>query len=360
MKALVLEKKGLLTLKEVDAPIPFGTKPILVRIAAVGICGSDILRYAQGKVYHFPLILGHEFSAIVEKTPHNSKFSRGDHVAVYPLLPDYHDPFSCIGEYNVSSNYDYFGSRRDGALTECLFIPEANLISIPVHIPLLHAAVAEPAAVALHGIRKFKLPANATALVIGGGPIGSLAAQWLRILGCDQIFIADVDQKKCDILSKMGFYTINAAKQNTVSTIMNLTGGKGVNCTVESCGIPQTFIQAIESAGIFGQVLILGDINREVLLKDSLITTILRHELTLYGTWNSKIMPTYNSEWDMVFSHMGKGLQVAPLISHTPSLREGPSIFSDMASKRIWYNKVVFAISEEVKLEINSGKDCNS
>ena len=359
MKALVLEEKGLLTFKEVNEPEPFGEKPVLVRIAAVGVCGSDIIRYAQGKVYHLPLILGHEFSAIVEETPQNSKFSRGDRVAVYPLIPDYQDPFSRIGEYNVSSGYDYFGSRRDGAFAERLYVPETNLIRISAHIPLLHAAVGEPAAVALHGVRKFKLPANATALVIGGGPIGALAAQWLRILGCSQIFVSDVDQKKCDILSKMGFYIINAAKQNTVSAIMDRTSRKGVDCTVEGCGIPQTFIQAIESAGIFGQVLILGDVNGEVLLKDSLITTILRRELTLYGTWNSKIMPTYNSEWDMVFSHMGKSLQIAPLISHTPSLREGPSFFSDMASKRIWYNKVVFAISEEAKLEINSGNVYN-
>jgi L-iditol 2-dehydrogenase len=58
----------------------------------------------------------------------------------------------------------------------------------------------------------------------------------------------------------------------------------------------------------------------------------------------------------MMLSHMGKGLQIAPLISHTPLLKEGPGFFSDMASNRIWYNKVVFVISDKAKLEINSGK----
>ena len=205
MKAMILEDKGLLTFKEVEEPKPFGEKPILVRIAAVGVCGSDILRYVQGKAYHFPLILGHEFSAIVEDTPQDSKFSRGDRVAVYPLLPDYSNPFSRIGEYNVSSGYDYFGSRRDGAFAELLFVPEANLIPISEHISLIHAALGEPAAVALHGVRKFKLPANATALVVGGGPVGALAAQWLRILGCTRIFVADIDQKNALFLVKWGF-----------------------------------------------------------------------------------------------------------------------------------------------------------
>ena len=354
---MILENKGLLTVKAVDDPKPFGEKPVLLRIVATGVCGSDIVRYSQGKTYYFPIILGHEFSAAVEEVPANCRFSKGDRVAVYPLVPDYDDPFSKIGEYNVSSGYNYFGSRQNGAFSEYLYVPEANLVRIPEQILWIHAALAEPAAVALHGILKFKTVADSTALVIGGGPIGALAAQWLRILGCNNVYISEVDRKKRDILNELGFETIDASKLDTVSAIMELSGGRGVNYSVEACGIPVTFSQAIESAGIFGQVLFLGDVNGEVSLKDSHINSILRHELKLYGSWNSKIMPVNNNEWHMVFSHMGKDLQVGPLITHTPSLDEGPGFFHKMATKKIWFNKVVFRISEEAEKKVTAEDD---
>jgi L-iditol 2-dehydrogenase len=360
MKAMILEKKGLMTVKAVDDPKPFGEKPVLLRIVATGVCGSDITRYSQGKTYYFPIILGHEFSAIVEEVPANCRFSKGDRVAVYPLLPDYDDPFSKIGEYNVSSDYGYFGSRRNGAFSEYLYVPEANLVRIPEQIPWLHAAMAEPAAVALHGILKFKPVADSTALVIGGGPIGALAAQWLRILGCSNIYISEIDRRKRDILNKLGFETIDASRLDTVSVIMELSEGRGVNYSVEACGIPLTFIQAIESVGIFGQVLFLGNVNGEVSLKSSHIESILRHELKLYGSWNSKIMPVNNNEWRMVFNHMGKDLQVGPLITHTPSLDEGPGFFHKMAAKEIWFNKVVFRISEEAGGKVMAEDDTMS
>ena len=352
MKALVLENKGQMIYKDVSEPEKVGQVPVLVRIAAAGVCGSDLLRYGKGKVYHFPLVLGHEFSAVVEEAPEESKFKKGDRVVVFPLLPKYDDPYSKIGEYAVSENYDYFGSRRDGAFTEKLYVPEENLIKIPEHVSLIHAATVEPAAVALHAVLKFQIPANASALVIGAGPIGALAAQWLRILGCSRVIVADVDKKKCDIMRNLGFEVIDASSVNTVDKVKEITNGKGVNLAVEGSGLPITFVQAIESVGVFGQVLLLGDLNGDVTLKDTLVTSILRREVKLYGTWNSKVTPIGNSEWEMVLSHMDKDLKVEELISHTPDLSQGPELFKNMFNRKIWHNKVVFAISQQAREEL--------
>ncbi len=373
MKAMVLESPGQLIYKDVPDPERVGSRPVLVRIAAVGVCGSDLLRYAKGTAYHYPLILGHEFSAVVEETPADSSFARGDRVAVFPLIPEPRDPFSQIGEYAVSSGYDYFGSRRDGAFAERLWVPEENLLRIPPEVPLIHAAAVEPASVALHAMLKFKLPANASALVIGGGPIGAFAAQWLRILGCtlvigggpigafaaqwlrilgcSRVFVADIDPRKLEILQSLGFETVDAANQDTVKTVKELNNGRGVDCAVEASGLPVTLIQTIEAAAVFGQVMLLGDHHHDVTLSGPLISSMLRRELTVYGTWNSKITPAGKSEWDMVLGHMRQAFQVGPLISHTPTLDQGPQVFADMAARRIWTNKVIFAISEEARAE---------
>ena len=344
VKAVVLENNGVLSYKDVDMPVPVNTQDVLVRIAAVGVCGSDIPRAFHGKAYHYPLILGHEFSAVVEKGPAGSSFSPGEKVTVFPLLPDPRNPMTQIGEYGISSGYDYFGSRRNGALAEFLSVPEENLFRIPEHIPLLHAAMVEPAAVALHAVRKLKLPTHATALVIGGGPIGVMAAQWLGIRGCSRVFIAELDKKKIEISKQLHFEVIDTTKNDTVETIRKETSGAGADCVIDACGIPLTFLQAIDAAAVSGQVVLLGDTNEDITMQHELVTSILRKELTLYGTWNSKPTPRGKSEWDDVLHHMDHDLIVAPLISHTPSLAQGPQILADMAEKKIWYNKVVFSL----------------
>jgi L-iditol 2-dehydrogenase len=88
MKALVLHSNGALKLDERSRPIPTSGEPILLRVAYAGVCGSDIPRAFDGGAYHYPLVLGHEFSATVEEAPEGSAFGRGDRVTAFPLIPD--------------------------------------------------------------------------------------------------------------------------------------------------------------------------------------------------------------------------------------------------------------------------------
>lgn len=349
MKAAVLEAPNRLAYKEIPDPEPVGERSVLVRVGGVGVCGSDLLRFAHGTAYHYPLVLGHEFSAVVDEVPDGSRFAPGDKVAVFPLLPRGCDPFTQIGEWALGDAYDYFGSRRDGAMAERLWVPEANLVPVPAHVPLLHAAVVEPAAVALHAVRKLRVPTCGSALVVGAGPIGALAAQWLRILGWTKVFVADVDGRKLDVMRGLGFETIDAATTDTVAE------ATGVDAAVEASGLPATFLQCLRVTAPQGQVLVLGDLKGDVTIERELVSSLIRRELTVLGTWNSKITPAGRSEWDMVVEHVAAGtLQVAPLISHTPGLAEVPQVLADMAARRIWSNKVVFAVADEARAEVGS------
>lgn len=351
MKALVLQGKGQLSYTEVDEPAQVGERAVLVRVAAAGICGSDLLRFSAGTAYHYPLILGHEFSAVVEQVPLGSRFAPGDRVAVFPLVPDLRDPLSRTGDYALTTTYDYFGSRRHGAFAERLFVPEDNLVPVPDAVPLLHAAVVEPAAVSLHGVLKFRLPTRASALVIGAGPIGAFAAQWLRILGCSRVLVAEIDRRKLDILERAGFEVIDSSRTETVAAVTERTGGRGVDCAVEACGSPSTLLQTFEAAAPSGQVVMLGDHHRDVTVNGPLLSSMLRRELTLHGAWNSRIVPPGRSEWEMVLDHMQYDFDVDRYISHTPLLIDGPTVFADLAARNLWYQKVVFAVSEEAQRE---------
>jgi len=345
VKAAVLEAPAVLSHRDVPDPEPFGDRPVLVRVGAVGMCGSDLLRFGKGTAYHYPLVLGHEFSAVVEEPPAGSRFAPGDRVAVFPLLANPDDPLTAIGEPALGSGYDYFGSRRDGGMAELLYVPERNLIPVPASMPLLHAAMVEPAAVALHAVLKLQVPANGTALVIGAGPIGALAAQWLRILGWTRVLVADVDQVKLALMADLGFETIDAAGDTVRAA--RLRSGTGVDAAIEASGLPATLLQALEVTSPRGQVLILGDLKGDVTIPRALVSSLIRRELTVLGTWNSKIGPAGRSEWDMVVAHIADGrLQVAPLISHAVPLADAPAVFEGLTERRGRSNKVLFAVSD--------------
>lgn len=363
MKAAVVAAPGVLDYTDVPEPAPFGERPVRIRVGGVGLCGSDLLRYAHGTAYHYPLVLGHEFSGIVEEPAPGGRLAAGDRVAVFPLLPRPDDPFTEVGDWALGSDYDYFGSRRDGGMVEWLWVPERNLVPVPADMPLLVAATVEPAAVALHAVRKLTVPPAGVALVIGAGPIGAFAAQWLRVLGWTRVLVADVDPRKRSVMESLGFETIAAEQGDAVELARAANGGRGVDAAVEASGFPQTFLQCLEVAGPHGQVLVLGDLKGDATIPRALISSLIRRELTVLGTWNSQITPQGRSEWDMVVHHLAAGtVQSVPLISHAPALAEVPDVMAAMAERRIWTNKVVVAVAEEARseaaaLHITEGED---
>jgi L-iditol 2-dehydrogenase/galactitol-1-phosphate 5-dehydrogenase len=204
---------------------------------------------------------------------------------------------------------------------------------VPDSLSLAEAAMVEPAAVALHAMLKPALPPRASALVIGAGPIGALAAQWLRILGASTVYVAEIDERKRALMQELGFEVVDPADVQ-------------VDVTIEAAGLPATLIQAIRAAKPFGHVVLLGDLSADATLERDLVSSILRRELTLHGTWNSKIAPAGNSEWEMVVDRLARGdLRAAPLISHTPTLDEVPELFAAMLDRREWFNKVVITVA---------------
>jgi len=349
MKALVLESPGNFVFHEsksepTENP---GSDCVRVRVAACGICGSDLPRgFDDGGAYHYPLVLGHEFSAVVDED--GPGFSKGDRVAVFPLLPKPGEPGYDTGDFAQTTNYDYFGSRRDGGMQQLLRVPVENLFPLPDHVNLVHAACTEPAAVALHGVRKLHIQAGDTGLVIGGGPIGNMTAQWLRIHGCARVLVADVDERKLILAEQMGFETVDSSKGDPVETVKNMTGGQGAQRVVEACGLPITFVQALACAATFGEVVMMGNLHGEFRLKEKAFSSILRRELTLHGTWNSKVVPRGTDDWSTVIKYMDKELQIGPLLTDLPTLEEGPEIFSSIRNRSAYHNKVVFQVNPDL------------
>jgi L-iditol 2-dehydrogenase/galactitol-1-phosphate 5-dehydrogenase len=294
--------------------------------------------------------MGHEFSGVVEEPAPGGKFPRGARVAVFPLIPKNMetDPACRSGDYAQAREYDYFGSRRDGAFAEYLRVPEWNLFPVPDGVDLLHASMTEPAAVALHGVRKLRIRPGDDAAVFGAGPIGNMVAQWLRILGCGRVFVVDVEPRKLALAAEMGFEPVNAKEGDPVERIKAATGGAGVARSVEACGLPLTFLQAVRACGMFGEVVFMGNIAGQFAIGEKDFSDILRKELAIYGTWNSKVVPPGEDDWTTVLRHLDRDLLVGPLITDRIPLSDGPAMFDDLAARRNYHNTVIFHISPEL------------
>ncbi len=353
MEALVLEENGRVVFTKVPFPEnPWGEAGALIKVKASGICNSDIHRGFGGGAYHYPLVMGHEFSGEIERFGTDSgisgsgKYKIGDRVTVFPLLPCGKCVPCQTGEYAQCVSYDYFGSRRDGAFAEYLWVPEDNLIPLPAYVDIRHAAMTEPAAVALHGVRRMTVQPGYTGTVFGGGPIGNMVAQFLRFSGCTTVMVVDIDKKKLETAEAMGFIPVDPNAGDPAGQIEEITGGYGSDCTVEAVGLPKTFLQAVQCTGRFGQVVFLGNIIGEFRIGEKDFSNILRKEITIRGTWNSKVLPKGKDDWSAVLEYMNapesRRLELDPLISHTPGLREGPEVFRKLVDKEEYFSKIIF------------------
>ncbi|MDR1613936.1 MAG: galactitol-1-phosphate 5-dehydrogenase [Planctomycetota bacterium] len=344
MKALVLEENAKLVYKDVPPPKRDDPSWLGVAVKAAGICGSDLHRGFGNGAYRHPLVMGHEFSGVVDDPAGGAAFGKGDRVSVFPLLWCGKCPPCQTGDYALCRDYDYYGSRRDGAFSEYLYVPEKNLLRVPDHVDLVHAAMAEPAAVALHGVRRLTIKPGATAAVYGAGPIGNMVAQWLRINGCRRVFAVDVDPGKLAIAAAMGLETVDSRGQDPVAAIREATGGAGADKVVEAVGLPSTFLQAVMTAAAFGEVVFLGNIAGTFNIGEKDFSSILRRELRIHGSWNSKWTPRGSDDWAAALAYMDRELEVKPLISHRPPLSEGVDIFNRLAEKKLAAGKIVFVL----------------
>jgi L-iditol 2-dehydrogenase len=342
MKALVLVQDKLLEYKDVPEPERPGPEWALVRVSYSGICNSDIHRGFEGASYHYPLIMGHEFSGVVEEPAQAGKLPKGSRVIVFPLIPCRRCIPCQTGDFAQCLDYDYLGSRRDGAFAERVWAPEANLLPVPEGVDMRDAAMTEPCAVALHGVGKLSIRAGDTGAVFGAGPIGNMAAQWMRLRGCSRVFLVDIDSRKLSLASEMGFTPVSSREGDPVSRILAMTDGYGADRVVEAVGLPQTFLQAVMAAARFGEVVFLGNIRGSFQIGEKDFSSILRRELTIRGTWNSRVVPAGRNEWTTVLSSLGRTIEVARLVSHTPKLADGAEVFRRVMERTEFFNKVVF------------------
>lgn len=321
MKAWVLHSVGDLRLEEVATPRPEEGE-VLLRVAACGICGSDIPRIFTKGTYDFPTIPGHEFSGVVEEAaPGVDPGLVGSRVAVFPLLPCRDCALCAAGAYAQCENYRYLGSRCDGAFAEYVTVPAWNLLRIPDTLTFEEAAMVEPAAVALHALRRASVDMGDSVLIFGAGPIGLMLGMWARAWGARKVLLIDIDVERLRFAKSVGFTHLLDGRDADVPEWVKQKTGHGADVVVEGSGSTAAFEQCVLSARPFGAVVLMGNPQGGMGLSQQAYWAVLRNELRVLGTWNSSFAEMPRNEWKLALACMASGeLDVKPLITHRTDL----------------------------------------
>jgi L-iditol 2-dehydrogenase len=346
MKADVLYAPGDLRCEEVPMPLPFDGE-VIVKVKAAGVCGSDLDRVMHTGTYRLPCIPGHEFCGEIyypEKC--SSGLMRGDRIIAAPIIPCRNCEPCQRGDFGLCDNYDYIGSRRDGAFAQYVRVPEENLIKMPDTVSFLEGAAVEPAAVSLHGVKRAKIQAGDYVMVLGCGTIGLFAIQFTKIMGACFVVAVDVDPSKLEQANTAGAdLIVDSSRQDPIEILAKLTNGRMADVVIETAGISITQEQSVRAARKAGRILFLGTAHKDVVFPPKTFERIVRGELTAIGSWNSFSAPFPGSEWHTVLGYINNGrFKIKPFISHTTTLEDLPSVIARMSTRQLVFTKVIVAL----------------
>jgi D-xylulose reductase len=245
MEALVLERKGELSLRDIDLPLEVGSHDVKIAIHTVGICASDVHYYEHGAIGPFvvkePMVLGHEAAGtVVEVGAQVKHLKPGDRVCMEPGIPDPNSRASRLGIYNLDPAVRFWATPPvHGCLTPYVVHPAAYTFKLPPNVSFAEGAMVEPLAVGMQAALKAKIKPGDLAVVIGAGPIGVVTALAALAGGCSQVVLTDVQQPKLDLATKLGpIRPVNVAKENLRKVIDELTEGWGADLVFEATGAP--------------------------------------------------------------------------------------------------------------------------
>lgn len=340
MKALLLTEYRKLQFTDVDEP-EVNDDTVLVRVAACGVCGSDVHGFDGSTGRRVPpLIMGHEAAGVVESVgPSVTRFAPGDRVTFDSTVSCGECDFCRQGRINLCDARQVLGVscgdyRRNGAFAELVAVPERIVYKLPDEAPFEHAALVEALSVAVHAVAITPNIEGADTVVVGAGMIGVLVVQALKVAGAARIIAVDIDEDRLALASRLGATeTINATTSDVARSVKDLTRGRGADAAFEVVGATPTVNSAIESVRKGGAVTLVGNVSPTVELP---LQSVVTRELTLFGSCAS------SGEYGKCIELMASGqVDVAPLISAQAPLAEGPGWFERLYAREPGLMKVV-------------------
>jgi propanol-preferring alcohol dehydrogenase len=306
-----------------DVPVPeIQEDEVLVQVEVVGLCGSDIHIVYEGvtPTAFKPITLGHEPSGVVARMGSRVEgWEEGDRVTVDPVLFCGSCRNCITGHTEICLNRKLIGIQEEGALAEYVAIPAKNLVRLPESVPsTVGAIITDAVATPFHAlVDRAALKVGETVAIYGVGGVGLHAVQIAKLLGAAQIFVVDIRGEQLERAKELGAdVAINPEDTSPVETILEATGGLGVDVAAEFVGLEQTIAQSVESVSPGGRVVVVG-LGPDP-IKTVPPTVFARDQISLLGSY---AFTKRNIEQLVDLAATGR-LNLEDSITHTFSLEE--------------------------------------
>lgn len=279
--AAVLERPRRIELREQAVPSP-GERELIIQVQSVGVCGSDVHYYEEGRVGGFvvrsPLVLGHEAAGVVAAAgPHAGRIPPGTLVAIEPGVPCRACPQCRAGRYNLCPDIRFLATPPvDGAFTRYLAVPEDFCYPVPPSLTADAAALIEPLSVGVWACRRAGIGIGDRVLVTGAGPVGLLAALAARAAGADPT-VCDINPARLARARDLGLQRTGDLREQDITSLGSYDAF--LECSGAD-GIAAAGLAALRPAG--HAVLVGMSAGDDITLPLSLLQT---RELTVTGSF---------------------------------------------------------------------------
>jgi L-iditol 2-dehydrogenase len=309
-RAAVMTELNKIVIQERPEPDPRPMEAV-VRVEAVGVCGSDTAYYKLGRIGDYvvegPIILGHEVSGqVVQVGSDVTNVAVGDRVAIEPGTPCRNCRECMAGRYHLCPDLVFLATPPyDGALIEKMTIDARNLYPMPDEMTYEEGALLEPLSVGIWGCKRAGLEAGDDVLVTGAGPVGLLAAAAARALGAGSVTVTDLSDFRLNLARDLGFKTerSDAPAEKTFDVLLECSGAAGV------------LGQAMRRLRPAGRAAMIGMSKEESIGLP--LAQLNVNELTI------SLVNRYNHTWPLAIELVSSGrIDVAPLVTHHFPLAE--------------------------------------
>jgi 2-desacetyl-2-hydroxyethyl bacteriochlorophyllide A dehydrogenase len=283
MRQAVMTEPGKIEFSDVEEP-KVGSGQILLRVKRIGVCGSDVhVNHGKHPFTSYPVVQGHEFSAVVEGVGEGVKgIAVGSKATARPQIVCGKCRPCKRGDYNICDVLKVEGFQAPGCAQQLFVTTEDKIVPLPDSLTFEQGALVEPTAVAVHSTGRVPELKDKNVAVLGAGPIGNLVAQVARCRGAKKVLITDLSHFRLEIANKCGIEeTSNAASESLAKASERVFGEEGFDVALEAVGVESTMSAAVDAIQKGGTIVVLGVFGEKPRIDMSIVGD---RELSIIGT----------------------------------------------------------------------------